>query len=193
MSRGVSIQVEGLDKLKKKFGSIPENLKAEVDAEMSAVATGFVNRAVEDAPVDVGTIRNQITSNRVGEMDYEIVSGASYSPYVEFGTKSRVKIPAGLESYAAQFRGKGKGDYYDFLNAILDWVKRKGIGGTYKGSIEKLSNKKKDQLVQVAEAIAFSIIRHGVRPHPFFFKQMPMAQAELNKNLKEVVKRALEK
>lgn len=193
MSRGVSIQLEGFDKTIGKIKKLYPNVVDEVDAEMAATANEFVNRAVSAAPVDTGFLKGQITFDRLGEMNYEIVSGARYSPYVEFGTKSRVKIPAGLESYAAQFKGKGDGDYYDFLNAILDWVKAKGIGGNYKGSIEKLSNKKKDRLVEVAEAIAFSIIRHGVKPHPFFFPQLPIAQTELNKNLKGVVERALSK
>ena len=132
-------------KLKKKLGAIPENVKAEVDAEMSAVANGFVNRAVSAAPVDTGFLKGQITFSRLSEMNYEIVSGAFYSAYVEFGTITRVRVPADLVQYAAYFKGKG--------------IRKNG----------------------------------GIYPHPFFFPQLPIAQAELNKNLSQVVKRALEK
>jgi HK97 gp10 family phage protein len=145
MSRGVSIQVDGLDRLKKKFGSLPENLKAEVDAELASTANEFVNRAVSAAPVDTGFLRNQITFTRLGEMNYEVVSGARYSAYLEFGTITRVSVPSDLVEYAAFFKGKG--------------IRKNG----------------------------------GIYPHPFFFPQLPIAQAQLNKNLKEVVKSALEK
>jgi hypothetical protein len=33
--------------------------------------------------------------------------GAKYAPYVEFGTGGMVEIPKGLESEAAQFKGRG--------------------------------------------------------------------------------------
>ena len=145
MSRGVSIEIQGLDRLKKKLGSIPENVKAEVDAEMAVVANEFVNRAVSAAPVDTGFLKGQITFNRIGEMNYEIVSGARYSAYVEFGTITRVQVPTDLVSYAAFFKGKG--------------IRKNG----------------------------------GIYPHPFFFPQLPIAQTELNKNLKGVVERALSK
>lgn len=143
--RGVSIEVQGLDKLRKKLGSLPENIKAEVDAEMAGVANDFVNRAVSAAPIDTGFLKGQITFSRIGEMHYEIVSGARYSAYLEFGTITHVQVPADLVQYAAFFKGRG--------------IRKNG----------------------------------GIYPHPFFFPQLPIAQAELNRNLKEVVKRALDK
>jgi hypothetical protein len=141
--KGVSIQVEGLDKLKKQLGNLPENVVQEVDAEMSSTANEFVNRAVIAAPVDTGFLKGEITFTRLSEMNYEIVSGARYSAYLEWGTITRVQVPTDLVQYAAFFKGKG--------------IRKNG----------------------------------GIYPHPFFFIQLPIAQAELNKNLKEVVKRAL--
>lgn len=204
MAKGVSIQVEGLDRLKKKLGAIPENVKAEVDAEMAAVANEFVNRAVEAAPVDVGFLKGQITFNRIGEMDYEIVSGANYSAYIEFGTKSKVQIPAGLTSYAAQFKGnKGRGNLEDFHRALTEWVKRKGIAASWSkwGQFNRFNRKRTKvseafrikENEEIARIIMIRILMKGIKARPFFFPQLPIAQSELNKNLKEVVKRALEK
>jgi hypothetical protein len=146
MASGVTIQVEGLDKLIKKFGKIPENIVKEVDAEMSATANGFVNRAVNSVPVgETGVLRQKITFERLGPMNYEIVSGAKYSAYVEFGTITRVKVPSELTAYALQFKGRG--------------LRKNG----------------------------------GLYPRPFFFPQLPIARAEFNKNLDEVIKTALSK
>jgi hypothetical protein len=33
----------------------------------------------------------------------------------------------------------------------------------------------------------------GITPHPFFFKHIPWAQSELNRNMKEAVRLALNK
>jgi hypothetical protein len=172
MAKGVSIQVEGLDRLIKKLGRIPDAVSAEIDAELSAVANEFMNRARGDAPVDQGLLINSITVNPLKVMDYEVVSGADYSAYVEFGTKSKVQIPADLAAYAAQFKGaKSTGDAKQMIYA---WCKRVGIEEKY------------------WFAVYVKIMRDGIRPHPFFFKQLPQAQADINKNLKEVVIRALQ-
>jgi HK97 gp10 family phage protein len=145
MASGVRLEVEGLDKLIKKMGKLPQHVVNEVDAEMDGVARGYVNKAVAAAPVDTGYLKNGITFTRLSPMNFEIVSSAPYSAYVEFGTITMVSVPAELTSYAAQFKGKG--------------IKKTG----------------------------------GMPARPFFFVQVPWAQVELNKHLKEVVKRAMAK
>jgi hypothetical protein len=146
MANGVRIEVQGLERLIKKFGSIPQNVKKEIDAEMAATANNYVNRAVAAVPVgETGFLKSKITSEPLGPMNYEIVSGATYSAYVEFGTITRVKVPGELTAYAMQFKGKG--------------IRKSG----------------------------------GLYPRPFFFPQLPIARAEFNKNLDEVVKRVLSK
>jgi hypothetical protein len=108
MANGVKIEVQGLEKIIKKLGSIPEGVKKEVDAEMAATANNFVNRAVAAVPVgETGFLKSKISSERLAPMSYEIVSGATYSAYVEFGTITRVKVPSELTAYAMQFKGRG--------------------------------------------------------------------------------------
>lgn len=187
-----SIKIEGLAQIKAKFGKIPGNVKREADGMLAVVANDFVNRAQADAPQDERMMANQITSKKVSEMNHEAVSPAPYSAYMEFGTKSRFQPIAGID--ASKYKGKGRGDYYDFLNNILDWVKRKGIASRFSVKTRKdLKHTKADdeRLIETAQAIANSIIRHGVHPHPFFFKQIPIAQSQLNQLMKEVIAKAL--
>jgi hypothetical protein len=192
------IKIAGLTRLRKKLGHIPENVAKDIDADMAVIANDYVNAAISDAPVDQGLLKNFITAKQIALMHWEIVSGASYSAYVEFGTKSRFKAIPGIDS--SKYIGKGKGDYYDFLNNILDWVKRKGIGMEKLSATNEVRRRfgqkaitKKDRLLAVAERIAFSIIKKGVKPHPFFFKQLPIAQAASKKSFKESVNKALKK
>jgi len=107
MAGGIRIEVTGLDKLIKKFGSLPQNIVKEVDGELAALSVEYVNRAVADVPVDTGVLKNGITFKRISEMNYEVVSNAHYSAYVEFGTIKFVNVPAELAAYAAQFKGRG--------------------------------------------------------------------------------------
>jgi hypothetical protein len=145
VSKGLSIQVEGMDKLLKKFKTIPKAVETEIDAELATISVEFVDKAVQRVPVDNGFLKNGITFQRISVMNYEVSSNAPYSAYVEFGTITMVSVPAELTTYALQFKGKG-------------------------------------------------ILKTGGMPaRPFFFVHLPWARTEINKNLKEVVKRALEK
>lgn len=189
---GAFIKVDGLDKIVKKIGHLPQNVVNETNGLMANVAKGFANRAERDAPQFDRFLVNQITDKKNADMDWEVVSPAPYSAYVEFGTKSRFKAIPGIDS--SKFKGKGQGDYYDFLNNILDWVKRKGIASRFSVKTRKaLKHTKADdeRLIETAQAIANSIIRHGIHPHPFFFKQLPEAQTQIQNGMKEVVKQAL--
>jgi len=186
----VKVNLIGFDRLLKRIDAAPANIKKQVGAEIQFAAEDFRERAINDAPVDQTILTGQITVKHIDAATLEVVSGAKYSAYMEFGTKGKYQSIPGID--ASPYRGKGTGDYFDFLNNILDWVKRKGIGGKYRGSIAAgrvtLSKKKQDTLVETAEAIAWSIIRNGVKPHPFFFKQIGPVRKQLLRRVVTVLK-----
>lgn len=103
---GVSIKVEGLEALKKKFKELPKVVTTELDANLHAISGQYQNKAVQAAPVDLGLMRNSITVDHA-VLNHEVVSHAPYSAYVEFGTITRVNVPPGFEEFAARFKGKG--------------------------------------------------------------------------------------
>lgn len=104
---GIKIQIQGLDKLQKKLGKLPETLINEVDAEMGALASDYVQRSNAAVPVDTGRLKGATEMERIGPMKWEITNNVFYAPYVEFGTISFVSVPPELTAYAAQFKGKG--------------------------------------------------------------------------------------
>lgn len=108
MANGVTIEIEGLAALQKKLGRIPNELVTEVDVLMDVTARGFENRAVAVVAVgETGFLKGGISYEKLAPMQYEIVSAMHYSAYVEFGTITQVRVPAGLEAYAMQFKGRG--------------------------------------------------------------------------------------
>ena len=71
----------------------------------------IVSLAKKQVKAPTGTLRNTIKAERKGKT-VEVIAGAHYAPYVEFGTGGSVDLNDMLQlgipaSYAAQFKGKG--------------------------------------------------------------------------------------
>jgi HK97 gp10 family phage protein len=107
MAQGFTLELKGLQQTLNKLQKVDNQISKEVDAELLASALNIESKASKMAPVDTGRLRNSITYRDAGKLRYEIVAQTRYAPYVEFGTGKLVQIPAGLETYAAQFKGKG--------------------------------------------------------------------------------------
>lgn len=54
-----------------------------------------------------GFLRDQIFTKEVDKLNYEIVAGAYYSAYMEFGTGGSVNVPSEMKDIAIKFKGKG--------------------------------------------------------------------------------------
>lgn len=204
-----AVTLSGWKEFDAKLQGLPRVLTDEINGEVKYAAEKWAELAKKDAPKDLGFLAGGISvglplKNVNGELissQWEVYSKSENSPYMEWGTKTRVNVPADLSAYALQFKGKGQGDYYDFLNAILDWVIRKGIANRYsiktqkpiKINIEKpgkgkVAKSDYERLQQTAAAIAYSIMKYGVHPHPFFFIQMPIVSKDLFSNVDKILK-----
>jgi hypothetical protein len=167
----VRIDVKGLKELQEKFKEIPKNVAEEVDGAMYVAALDFVDRAQDAAPINVGVLKGQITSTQLAEMDWKVTSGADYSAFIEFGTRSRVQVPADLAQYAQQFKGGNGGG--DAKTAIYEWCRLKGI------------DEKNWWWIFI------KIMTVGINPHPFFFIQREPVYKQLVKDCQEAIKRAI--
>lgn len=167
----ITVKVDGLDKLLKSLQNESEEIKQQVSFELRESANEMANRAAADVPVDQGIIRVGISSREIDDLNFDVVSPADYSAYVEFGTKLRVSIPPGLEEVAAQFRGGKRGTAEEAKKAIFEWCRRVGIEESAWYPIYR------------------SIMVNGIRPQPFFFKQLEREKKNLIKNIKDVLKR----
>ncbi len=184
------VQIIGLNELQAKLAKLPGTIKSEVNGVMTRGGQVFVRAAQRDSPIDMSFLRRGITfmPNPVVNMTVEFISSSEYSSYMEFGTKARVRIPPQFATYAAQFKSTGKGNSgKGFYNSILEWVKRKGIGAakTKSGRPSKSSDSLAGQ-EQVAYLIYRSILRHGVKPHPFFFKNLPLAKETIETGIRAI-------
>ena len=108
MSKGFTIELEGLQETLKKLQKTGGDIAKEVEAELGASVEDARKQAVTACPYDTGLLRASISGYKVADLSYELVAQKDYAAYVEFGTGTLVDVPRGLEQYALQFKGKGK-------------------------------------------------------------------------------------
>ena len=172
----VTIRVEGFEKLYQRFKKLDEATKIEVKNEFNAAALKIQGTAKRLAPVNFGTLRNSIVLDETGDGSdfmYTVSATAKYAPYVEFGTGAKVSVPADYAEYAATFKGQSGGSFKEMIEAIMLWVKRKGIGNG------------KDR--STAYLIARSILQKGLRPQPFLIPAFEQEKPKLLKRIKELI------
>lgn len=193
MANGFSFEVKGLDRLLKVFGELPERTQQELKDELKITSWEIRDGAKRDAPTNEARLKQSISTKETGPTSFEVVAQTFYAGYLEFGTKTKTVIPAGLEDVASQLKGpvSGQGNPID---AIREWVKRKQLGGFYSIKTRKQSKSKKSKAN--IEQTVFIIWRHikkfGIKPHPYFFKQMKPAEERLRARLANIVKSLIE-
>jgi len=111
MNVNIKIDQSDLSKLKKKLDNLRAFESQKLSNELGKTALDIVSLAKKQVKAPTGTLRNTIKAERKGKT-VEIIAGAHYAPYVEFGTGGSVDLDDMLQlgipaSYAAQFKGKG--------------------------------------------------------------------------------------
>jgi HK97 gp10 family phage protein len=107
----LKINQSDLAKLKSKLNNLRAFDKKTLSKELGRTALEIARKAKQNAPVDKGTLKQSIRAEVRGKT-VEVIAGASYAPYIEFGTGRLVSLDDMLElgipaSYAEQFKGKG--------------------------------------------------------------------------------------
>lgn len=162
-----TVKVEGVNSTIKRLKKLGKEVADEADDVMTYSAYRVDRDAKKNVVVDTGDLRASIhVINKY--LDKEVKTDKTHAPFVEFGTKSKVDVPQGLESYAMQFKSSG-GNFADLLEAIQGWCSRKGIDS------------------QFAYPIALRIAQNGVSARPFLFPAYFREVPNVEKNLKKVV------
>jgi len=109
MSKGFYIDLEGLQPVLAKLKGMGKDVDDIVADELEITARTIERKAAQRVPKDMGGsgLAGSITSGKVNDLNWEVVAQKTYAPYVEFGTGGLVDVPAGLEDYAIQFKGRG--------------------------------------------------------------------------------------
>lgn len=194
MAQPFTLDLQGFAEIQDRLRKASGRLVVNVDGMLAKGAGIIARNAARDAPKDEGQLARSISSRKAAPLNHEVVSPVKYSPFIEWGTKRKAKVPAELQSYASQFKGLKTGSAKEALYAIQGWVRRKGIkfdsAGTFKSGKRKGTNKKLT-IEQTAYIIFHFIMINGIKPRPFFFhnlnKQQPLILADVRDVLGDIL------
>jgi len=107
MAKALTIEVKGVTEMLNKIKTFSDRVIEDVDDELTATMYEIENLAKARTPVDTGRLRGSIQAVVSQPFSKTVLVPVKYAPYVEFGTGALVDVPAGLEDYAIQFKGRG--------------------------------------------------------------------------------------
>ena len=164
-------KVTGGDRFRRDLKRLEQETRGGVVRALEVTGAEMVNEADNYIPVDMREVRQQ-TGFRVDKerLLTAMYSNAPHAPFVEFGTGTKVKVPAELQELAARFKGSKGGSFKDLLANIQAWCKRKGIE-------EK-----------AAYPIAVSIANKGISGHGFMYRGLLKGRALFTKQIAGLVK-----
>ena len=185
----ITIKIDGLAEAIKRFD--PDKFYQGVQLSFNEFGRRVETEAKQRAPIDEGHLKGAI-HNTPFKWGNEITCSVNYASYLEFGTRRYAaayvaKLPAQWQQFAAATKGKGGGSMDEFIQNIMAWVLRKGIGGakTKGGNVSK-SKKNLDNMQQVAYNIALNILRKGIKPQPFIYPAFNISSEQLLKDLNAI-------
>lgn len=181
-----------IQNVKVNVGKVEQEIIAAVKEELSEFGRDVVHDAMNMVPVDEGHLKNSISFSEDG-LGIKISVNADYAAYLEFGTRGYAAkyvstLPADWQKFASGFKGKGGGTIEELVLRIMDWVKRKGISGTYSVKTKKRTKasgvSQEFEDADVAYSIALSILRKGIKAQPYLYPSIERNKVELQKRLK---------
>lgn len=179
MPKAFRIEIKGLDRLQNTVANLKNAALIDVDLEMLLAAVEIQEQAIRNIRANGANDQGLLMASMVLVQDrehrrYQTGNTAYYSPYIEFGTGAKVNVPAEWKDYASQFMGPaGHGTFDDFVNNLIDWMKRKGIVPD--------TGTNWDDYDHFAFMVALKILHNGLAPHPFLYP----AYQQVTKNLKQ--------
>lgn len=160
--------IKGVDQVIKELRKYGKDIEKEIDATTFDVAFIIERDAKDLAPVNFGDLAQSIRKEKVKESSYKITVNEFYGGYMEFGTGTKVNIPAEFKDMAASFKGK-RGNYEDGLKSIKLWCRHKGIDEKF------------------AWVIFAKILGAGINPKPFLYPAWIKGKKTYLDNLKKLL------
>ena len=147
------LKITGQKELLKKLAAFGEEAERKISLTTFGTAGQIADDATQAAPANNGDLRQSINlnPNAPGKLFYEVNVNAPYAGFVEFGTGTKVSVPAEMEDIARGFQYGKKGKFSDMIESLKEWCRKKGIPE------------------QAVWPIAMNILKYGLEPKPFLY------------------------
>lgn len=161
---------KGISQTIAKLQAFGKDTEKQINAEIEATAIQVEGDAKKLAPKNFGKLAQSISRKKVKNLVWKVTVNEIYGAYMEFGTGTKVKVPAEFTEMAKTFQVKGKGNWKDALESIKVWCRSKGID-------EK-----------AAYPILAKILGAGLNPRPFLYPAYKKGEKYLMLNLEKLLK-----
>jgi hypothetical protein len=194
------IRLEGVEGTLRAIRNYPEVKQRQIGFRLKFAAQNVARAARQSAPGDEGQLRKSIYVDQSGPLTHTVGVQIGYAPFMEWGTKKYAMqgIPEEFRAYAQSFQGQRYNGKGGTLNEnILAWVKRKKIGRVKQGPGARLKRgiNAKKRLDNRQKGIAFLIARKirkvGVKPRPFFFKNVLLERESATRDIIKIANEGL--
>lgn len=165
-----SVTIKGLNSTIAELKAFEEKAEKLINAETQAIAFQIEADAKKFAPKNFGKLAQSISHLEVKPALYKVTVNELYGAYMEFGTGTKVSVPAEFADMAATFKGKKQGTFKQGLEAIKVWCKAKGIPE------------------EAAYLIFAKILGAGVNPQPFLYPAWTKGKKDYQNNLERLLK-----
>ena len=164
------MKIIGYPKVIAELRAKKKGIDKQIDDITQANAIEMAGDATKRAPEAFGKLKQSIDYSRVVFLKWKTTVNKEYAGFMEFGTGTKVQVPAEFSDMAKSFQSGGKGNFKQALENIKLWCKKKGID-------EK-----------AAYPILLSILRVGVNPQPFFYPAWVSTKKRYVKDLENLLK-----
>ena len=166
-----SVIIKGLASTIAELRAYGKDIDKMIDAETESIAFQIETDAKKLAPKNFGKLAQSISHAKVKPALYKVTVNELYGAYMEFGTGSKVNVPAEFADMASSFKGKKQGTFKQGLEAIKVWCKSKGIPE------------------EAAYPIFAKILGAGINPQPFLYPAWIKGKKDYQNNLEKMLKR----
>lgn len=162
--------VKGINETIKELRKFGKDAIELIDAETEDAANDIAGNAKKLAPKNFGKLAQSISTKKEKESLYSVRVNEFYGAYMEFGTGTKVQVPAEFANMAKEFKGQKRGSFKDGLEAIKVWCRAKGIPE------------------EAAYPIFAKILGAGIEPKPFLYPAYIQGKKKYLDNLTKLLK-----
>lgn len=169
------MEVKGLNSVISELRAFGKDIEKQIDAETEAIAFQIEGDAKKLAPKNFGKLAQSISNKKVKTSNYKVTVNELYGAFMEFGTGTKVVVPAEFKEMANSFKGQKFGTFEQGLEAIKAWCRSRGIPE------------------EAAYPIFAKILGAGISPQPFLYPAYVKGKRDYLKNLKNLLKNTKKK
>jgi len=169
------MEIKGLSETISKLREAGKDIEKRINAETEAIAFQIEEDAKKLAPKNFGKLAQSISHSKVEESHYKVTVNEYYGAFLEFGTGTKVNVPAEFADMAKSFKGQKGGDWKKGLESIKIWCRAKGIDEKF------------------AYPIFAKILGAGISPQPFLYPAWVRGKKDYVKNLQKLLDKTKKK